>query len=164
MWMEDVHVSILSYSSWHIDVEIKMENSASWRFTGFYGHPVTHKRKDTWLLLRLLNERSNLPWLIVGDFNELLSHVEKQGGALRPSWQMATFKETVDACGLQEMPFSEPMMTWRWGSGTNMILERLDRSLTTTDFLNLFPATIEEHLMSSTSDHFPLLLKIKTAS
>ncbi|XVF28754.1 hypothetical protein REPUB_Repub15cG0057700 [Reevesia pubescens] len=164
MWMEDVDVSILSYSSWHIHVEIKMKNLAPWRFTGFYGHPVTYKRKEPCHLLCLLKDMSNLPWLIVGDFNELLSHDEKYGDALRPSWQMAYFKETVNACRLQEVPFSGPMMTWCWGSGTNMILERLDRSFVTTDWLNLFPTTIKEHLMSSMSDHLYLFLKIKTES
>lgn len=43
LWNEEVTVSIKSYTSHHIDVEIELSGEDfCWRFTGFYGWP----RKD----------------------------------------------------------------------------------------------------------------------
>ena len=62
------------YSKFHIDVKVNGETMEdSWRFTGFYGHFQTHKRGETWDLLRVLHDQMALPWLCVGDFNEILT-------------------------------------------------------------------------------------------
>lgn len=45
-----------------------------------YGHPKTNKREETWKLLRLLNIGDHESWLVLGDFNEITSRVEKKGG------------------------------------------------------------------------------------
>ena len=46
----------------------------------FYGEPATHKRIEAWNKLRLLNNKHDIPWLCVGDFNEITRHLEKLGG------------------------------------------------------------------------------------
>ena len=38
------------------------------------------KRRDSWQLLRGLKARSDLPWCVIGDFNDLLAQGEKKGG------------------------------------------------------------------------------------
>lgn len=45
------------------------------------------------------------------------------------------------------------------GSGSNKILERLDRGLGSSDFLNYFPNILEVHVTRESSDHLPLLFK-----
>ncbi|KAL9678785.1 hypothetical protein QQ045_016636 [Rhodiola kirilowii] len=44
-WKEEVTITIKSYSDFHIDVVLEV--SSPFRFTLFYGHPVTSKREDT---------------------------------------------------------------------------------------------------------------------
>lgn len=79
MWKDPVDVTIHSYSQGHIDCMVTL-NSKKWRFTGFYGHPDTRFRNQSWdLLQRLadLRELKDLPWIIGGDFNEITFDSEK---------------------------------------------------------------------------------------
>ena len=62
-----------------IDAIVNKGKEDVWRLTGFYGKPITHKRFESWNLLRQLNNRFNLPWVCVGDFNELRKCLEKNG-------------------------------------------------------------------------------------
>ncbi|KAL7129244.1 hypothetical protein ABFS83_13G052300 [Erythranthe nasuta] len=86
-----------------------MENTSStkWRFTGIYGCPDSNRRSVTWQLLRSLQSQSYLPWLVGGDFNEILDNSEKQGGAVRQPGRAAPFRETLDECGLTDLGLME---------------------------------------------------------
>ena len=79
LWSNEVSVQIRSYSPSRIDAEILPNDGASWRFMGFYGNPDHHRRIESWDLLRKLGSDSLLPWMICGDFNELVDNGEKLG-------------------------------------------------------------------------------------
>ncbi|XP_040960314.1 uncharacterized protein [Gossypium hirsutum] len=133
-WKGNMLVKLKSYSSFHVDVEVHDNECGNvWRFTGFYGHPDERRRSDSWNLLRQLHHDQDLPWVVMGDFNEIMDSFEKKGGRLRPFGQMREFR------------------------GTN-IRERLDRGVTSLSWLNTFPGYRLEHLSHSFSDHCPLLL------
>ncbi|KAG8479371.1 hypothetical protein CXB51_029854 [Gossypium anomalum] len=69
-WMEGLNLTLKYFLKSHIDVKVEEENEmVTWRFTGFYGAPVEHDRKESWELLRYLKRRNNKPWLIIEDFN-----------------------------------------------------------------------------------------------
>ena len=62
LWSRDIKVEIQSYSRNHIDaVVIDPDSNFKWRITGFYGNPETHCRKESWELLRSLNQKYQLP-------------------------------------------------------------------------------------------------------
>ena len=85
LWKNSLQVDILSYSPGHIDAIVSEEQGLKkWRFTGFYGHPKTRKRGESWTLLKNLSRRSHLPWECIGDFNEIMFAKEKIGGGVRP--------------------------------------------------------------------------------
>ena len=69
----------------------------------FYGNLDTRGRLDSWARLSQLAVVSNLPWLCVGDFNEILSVTEKQGGVQRPSRQIDKFRCCINSCGLMDI-------------------------------------------------------------
>ena len=50
-----------------------------WRATGFYGHPSASKRHTSWKLLETLKEQCDMPWVVLGDFNEITQSDEKLG-------------------------------------------------------------------------------------
>ena len=102
-----------------------------------------------------------LPWLVIGDFNEIRCQAEKEGGALRPVQQMAQFNASINYCGLMEVGFVGSKFTWLYQRrDSTQIRERLDKALASTDWHSLFPTTKLHHKSSSASDHNPLLLHL----
>ena len=160
LWSEDVSVEVKSYSNNHIDVMVGGNNAKRWRFTGFYGNPNVNQRRDSWELLRRLKEESVLMWLCTGDFNEIMGDDEKWGGALRAERQMEDFRSVVDDCGFQALQFLGSQFTWSRGKGEGMIMERLDRGFVNAEWMREFPNTVEQHLVTTHSDHTPILIQV----
>ena len=84
-WTHEINLEIKNFSGNHIDAFVReADNSSIWRITGFYGHLETHKMYESWCLLSFLHSQYQLPWLCLGDFNEILSMHEKARGPVRP--------------------------------------------------------------------------------
>ena len=159
-WKQGADVSIKSFSHHHIDAIIDEGKPNSWRFTGFYGAPETHRRHESWSLLRLLHNQYSLPWCCMGDFNEILSYEEKQGGPIRSHRQMQDFRDTIDYCGFEDLGFNGPPFTWCNNRlGTHTVWERLDRVLATTSWISLFPLVQVYHLHSASLDYSPICIQ-----
>ena len=80
LWREGVDVRLRSVSNSHMDVIVNGEGGVfSWKATGFYSHPDVRKRHISWELLRTLKNQSTLPWVVLGDFNEIVHPKEKLG-------------------------------------------------------------------------------------
>ncbi|KAK2647635.1 hypothetical protein Ddye_015124 [Dipteronia dyeriana] len=88
------------------------------------------QRFNLWSLLRRLTEASNLPWVCLRDFNEMMCDDEKVGG-LRKNWQdISEFREAVEACELDNMGFVGNKFTWsNKRDGVAAISKRLDMGL-----------------------------------
>ncbi|KAL5539433.1 hypothetical protein UlMin_045908 [Ulmus minor] len=156
LWKESVEVVIQSTSAGHIDALVS-QAERHWRFTGFYGSPEVEGRKFSWDLMSKLAsiaELSHLPWLVGGDFNEILLDSEKRGGRPRALAQMMNFQSCLDLCGLKDLSFSGEQFTWvkRQGLG-DCIQERLDRFVGTFDWGTLFPNAKVTNLAFFHSDH-----------
>ena len=102
LWRSDVIVYTQTYSPNHIDVRVHTHASPLWRLTGIYGHPEECRKTETWRLMRHLHARASLPWICLGDFNEILAFDEKNGGVRRPMAPMLEFRHTLLHCGLVE--------------------------------------------------------------
>lgn len=80
LWKDSFDIQIKSFSQGHIDCVIR-HSQITWRFTGFYGNPVVALRSSSWELIRRLfsmSELAHLPWLLGGDFNEIMYAHEKK--------------------------------------------------------------------------------------
>jgi endonuclease/exonuclease/phosphatase family metal-dependent hydrolase len=136
-------------------------NPKRWRFTGFYGYPKVIDRHLSWSLLKLLAQKSTLPWLLGGDFNEVLAGHEKWGGSSRNPRQINNFSEVVNFCSLQSIHSLGPQFTWRGIRHGDEILVRLDRFLSSSSWSDCFPASKAVNLKPSCSDHLPILIEIR---
>ncbi|XP_065635520.1 uncharacterized protein LOC136070080 [Quercus suber] len=63
----------------------------------------TARRHEAWSELRRLNHHPTVPWICMGDFNELVSQEGKLGGAQRPNYQMQLFRDVIDECGFMDL-------------------------------------------------------------
>ncbi|GMJ01722.1 hypothetical protein HRI_003841400 [Hibiscus trionum] len=130
-WKNNCGVSLCSYSQRHIDVIINEDSDGNiWRCTGFYGVPEEQHRAAAWNLLRQINDMPEIPWVIIGDFNEIAYSNEKQGGLTRSERQMSEFRRVLSDCEVEDMGYRGRWYTWEKGNfATNNIRERLDRGL-----------------------------------
>ena len=162
LWKVDVDVSLLSYSRFHIDTVVTSHNNKVWRLTGFYGNPISSQRCHGWTLLRRLAGLSSLPWLVGGDFNEILMLDEKLGGGGRQESLMANFRTALADCGLKDLGYLGPKFTWNnRRASPHFVQERLDRCVGNASWYSLFPLYSVKHLNYWKSDHRPIVLEIE---
>uniref|UniRef100_A0A2N9I5D1 Reverse transcriptase domain-containing protein n=1 Tax=Fagus sylvatica TaxID=28930 RepID=A0A2N9I5D1_FAGSY len=153
-WNDEFNLTIKSYSPCHIDAIIREGSANAWRLTGVYGAPETHRRDETWALLRHLNTMFHLPWCCIGDFNEIVKLEEMKGRIPRSDRQMRGFRSALDDCGLMDLRFRGFPYTWcnnRDPPATTWV--RLDRAVATIDWLQRFPMSMVEHIDVAKSDH-----------
>ena len=99
----------------------------------------------------------SLPWVFLGDFNEMISEDEKMGGLPLNRNRISAFRNCIDKCGLMDLGFQGPRFTWTnktpvWQCN---IKERLDRGLGNAKWKILFPTAEVHHLPRVKSDHCP---------
>ena len=159
-WKDGIEVEILDADHSHIDTLVKGGVSMNWwHLTGFYGAPETSRREESWALLKLIRDRSTLPWLVVGDFNEIACASEKEGGSSCQRRQMKLFTETLNWCGLRDMGFVGPRFTWLYQTADGgQIRERLDRVVASSAWAERFREARVHHFSNSASDHSVLAL------
>ena len=163
LWRQGYNVNISSYSKYHIDSVVTVTATGdTWRLKGFYGHPETSKKEATWRLLETLNTHADLPWICVGDFNEILERQEKTGRIPTSQTQMNRFRDVINQCYFHEIKFEGPRFTWcnnRTDSGR--VLARLDRGLSNMEWYLKNPNAIVQHIFESSSDHFALIVRLE---
>ena len=162
LWKPDSTVEIKGITRWYIDAIVDSDNNGDiWRLTGFYGHPETSKREETWQLLESLSHVSALPWLCIGDFNEITSATEKAGGNVRSERQMTRFRDVIHFCGFHDLGFHGVPCTWYKNQLSEVRLRiRLDRALANHAWKSKFVGAEVHHVPMSTSDHSLLALRL----
>ena len=155
LWKEGSMIDFKSCSNSHIDVVVRDSPSTKpWRATSFYGHLDTNKRYVSWQLLDSLSRQCNLPWVVLGDFNEILYSNEKLGGAMREAKKIVDFRDCLNRCGLVDLGFIRQKYTWcngRYGGERTKL--RLDRAVANKDWMLRFPDARVFHSSMSISDH-----------
>lgn len=77
LWKEEeVDLHVQTYSLNHINAHIP-NGQIPWRLIGFYSQPEQHQKHKFWRFLWHLHLQDTIPWLCIGDFNEILSSEEK---------------------------------------------------------------------------------------
>ena len=135
-------------------------DSYTFFLTSIYASPNFTKRKILWNYLKDLSPSIRLPWVLLGDFNDMLSEDETMGGLPLTSSRINAFQDCLDYCGLMDLGFYGPKFTW---TNKNLIWyrnikERLDRSLGNAEWKLLFPRSEIHHLPHTKSNHCPILL------
>ena len=158
-WKPNFIVQLIKFGKTFIDVAVQNPEGKCWRVTGFYGFPETSRRRASWRLLRSLALVSPLPWVCIGDFNDLLHSSEKRGKLAQPTWKLHGFQEAVLESGLFDLGMVGYPFTWERSRGSDeWVEERLDRALASNPWIHLFPKAKVCSLEASCSDHLPIFL------
>ncbi|KAM6593181.1 hypothetical protein CsatA_000884 [Cannabis sativa] len=161
LWRNNGDINLLHFAHNYIDVEVTSFEQGVWRLTGFYGEPNRSARMTTWDQLKTLATASSLPWCVIGDLNNILSHEDKRGGAPYPNWLIEGFQKTIQECELSDLELIGHQFTWEKSRGSDAWIEsRLDRALASKQWLVYFSSAQLLNLELSSSDHSPLLLNM----
>lgn len=161
LWKDNKEVEVLNFSLRHISAKITLLGSDfQWKMTGFYEHPNRLYRDASWQLLTYLASVDSLPWLCLGDFNEVVTNSEKRGGTIRNASQMERFRNAIEDCNLGDLGYIGSKYTWCNGRGPReFIKERLDMGLATQEWCNNFLEVVLEVLAARSADHKPLWIR-----
>lgn len=78
----------------------------------FYGEAQTQLCHQAWDVLKDISSCSPLPWLCLGDFNEVLHPEEHIGIGKRHNAQIQGFTDAVDICMLLDLGYSGNVWTF----------------------------------------------------
>ncbi|KAJ1431598.1 Endonuclease/exonuclease/phosphatase [Sesbania bispinosa] len=162
-WKRPLIISVSSHSQnyIHATVEDSMEERI-WETTFLYRNPNFQQRRYLWSRIQALRPTPNQPWTIMGDFNELLYHHEKDG--LRPiePQRMEFFRDFVSNLGLMDLDFKGCKFTWYSNPRNGFVTrEKLDRILVNWEWRSLFPNALAMAIPSVSSDHTPIIFWLK---
>lgn len=99
--MDEVVLSRKAKDAHHVDCWVKEEGETLWRLTGIYGWPEGSQKFRTLDLINSLGKDHRGPWIIGGDFNEVLKESEKQGGAVCDFNSVSAFRDCLDGSELR---------------------------------------------------------------
>lgn len=123
-----------------------------------YGFARAEDNVFTWDLMRTLGYHSNLPWLVVGDFNEILCNDDKSEGPRHHIGSIFRFREALVDCKLEHMGYFGGRFTW----SNKFTKERLDKGLCSSKWGVLFPFSWVSTLPPSKLDHSLILVEGRT--
>jgi hypothetical protein len=100
-----------------------------------------------------------LPWICIGDFNEVRRADEHVGVGTKTHSQIQGFREAVDVYNLIDLGFKGHFWTWeKKVTGGTYTRVRLDRALGSVEWGAQFPLASITHEDIATSDHCALVL------
>ena len=98
MWKESCKVEILQANKRIIDMKVHWQDK-SFFLSCIYGDPVKCRRHEVWERITRIGVDRKGPWVMTGDFNEILDPSEKIGGTEIDPADGRDFKQMLSACG-----------------------------------------------------------------
>ena len=162
MWNPErvwIHIIGESAQGVHGLVEVR-DPSSSFILSSIYASPSYDIRKYLWNELKVMALNVTLPWVAVGDFNQVVCQMEKFGGHRINRVKAEEFAVTMHDCNLIDPSFNGPKYTWTNKRKVNPILERLDRGWANPLWFEKYPNSSLWYLTRITSDHSPILIQL----
>ncbi|KAG5524194.1 hypothetical protein RHGRI_031004 [Rhododendron griersonianum] len=159
-WKNEVEIDIDNSTKNIVHSVIsEKSNSAVWATSFIYGCPNKDGRDQVWEDLRCIGRSEFLPWLFIGDFNEILSTSDKLGGNTPNLRRLSSFHGMLNACGLVDLEFKGPRFTWRNNRADgDFIMERLDMAFANAKWREMHTQALLFVEAAIGSDHNPLIL------
>lgn len=116
------------------------------------------KRLKLWRYIAEQSSIFNLPWIVSGDFNAILSYRDRINFGLYSSMGEQNFIDCISSSNLIEPDFTGIYFTWRGGLKFS-IHSKIDHVFVNTLWVNKFQFGVHfgNH---SLSDHTPILIKL----
>ncbi|XP_074301067.1 uncharacterized protein LOC141632418 [Silene latifolia] len=94
----------------HMKVESRLEGK-HFLLTMIYAHNDLYEKMELWKFLKDIALHCDEPWLWAGDFNTVLSPIERLGGNTTEA-EMEHFQECVSLCCVEDLQATGALFTW----------------------------------------------------
>jgi len=139
-----------------VKIKVRNKSDAFQWLLAVYG-PAQTKPKQAFLAeLAHLCLKETLPMIIGNDFNIIRGPVEKNNNHYYDDRWPFLFNTVIDACNLRELELSGRRFTWT-NHRTIKTFEKLDRTLTSTDWELKYPRSTVQALNREILDHTPFV-------
>ncbi|KAL6199614.1 hypothetical protein ACLB2K_029398 [Fragaria x ananassa] len=123
LWNKNkVDIDIVDSNFQSISVKVSWIGSSPWLLTGVYASPYNTSRSSLWSYFDSISQKFGLPWVLLGDFNELLSYADKIGGSNH--YRFGGMRDWVSRNGLVDLRYQDADYTW----SNNVVKERRRRN------------------------------------
>uniref|UniRef100_A0A803Q3C3 Reverse transcriptase domain-containing protein n=1 Tax=Cannabis sativa TaxID=3483 RepID=A0A803Q3C3_CANSA len=125
-----------------------------------YAFNDVNKRAELWEELEEVASKVDEPWLLMGDFNEILNANERIGKRAHnvPSQR---FQDSMEKCRMVDLKSSGSFFTWNnKQKPEERIFSKIDRAMVNMQWLNVFPCSEAVFLPEMIFDHTPILVSI----
>ncbi|XP_074291258.1 uncharacterized protein LOC141618033 [Silene latifolia] len=149
-------VQFLNYNAQHIHMLVHSKvDDKSFYLTMIYAFNDLNERTVLWRMLKDLASTCNIPWLWVGDFNTVLSPIERLGGNTTEA-EMEHFQECVSLCEMEDIQATGALFTWSNKQAPNeRVYSRLDRAMGNPEWMTQFGDYVAHFHPEGMFDHCP---------
>jgi hypothetical protein len=143
-------------------LKMSYPGGCSWYFTPIYASPIEENKRVLWEDLKLIADRMLEPWMIAGDFNDIVCAAEKKNGAPVSIRRCNIFRERINSCNLMDLGTIGAKFAWRGPiyHGGQIIYERIDRGMSNDKWrIQFLDRVVKVLTRIDFSDHHPPLIE-----
>lgn len=140
-WNDYYEILILSNNLNFIYVNAKERRfGLVFDMTFVYDNPITPDRRTLWPKLLSLKPLHNGPWCCIGDFNEMVHSMEKDGLRLVEQGRLDRFRDFFNDSELMDLELQGCNYTWVSNPRNGFVTrEKIDRVLANWSWRQMFP-------------------------
>lgn len=151
LWLlwDSEQVELIELSSTEQEIHAIVSSTANypWLLSAIYASPRLVERRLLWDNLETMAGLHSLPWVIAGDFNEVLMNGDKFGGNAVSISRALRFQDCLNVCNMIEIGFAGPQFTWsNHRPLTQLVQKRIDRVFVNPGWNNLHHEAVVLHL------------------
>lgn len=151
-----VQVDIIEADRYFIHASVLLARKTHINLTLVYASTLGVARNTMWDNILNLQVDHSQAWYVLGDFNDIASLSDQQGGSSLYISRSINHQRQINAVNLIDMGASGHKFTWR----RNRLQVRLDRVYSNSSARCIFANAIVVNLPFQHSDHCPVLLNI----
>lgn len=153
--------NILYVSSQLIQCYVQPSGGAgSFFFSLIYSFNHGVSRKLVWKDLEDLSQNIMGPWMIVADFNCVISPEERIRAVVRPH-ETFDLQKCMIACGMRDLQSSGSLFTWNNKQhDDHRVFCKLDRVMVNDSQFLYFPSAMAHFTPEGRFDHTPIVIKV----
>ncbi|KAL5124246.1 putative ribonuclease H protein [Glycine soja] len=158
----EVNLKLIQIDEQFIHVEIySLDQSLKFVALVIYAFNQLDRRKELWNKIEDIGRNLNGPWIVIGDFNNVLNSQDIIGGNNVVETEVRDLKTMMSNMGLFEADMKGNHYTWSNKHVIDVIYSRIDRVIGNVDWFQKYQDASYEVLDPNISDHSPIKIGLQ---